>query len=106
MTPWTRDLNFGAAILDLGLWALLIGSRQKDRKLLLVTGALGHSVHWRCDWPGLARYVTDRSWLLAGDFVVLTNLARHLHLVAGISRPDAEPSITSPNQDGHRFAGN
>ena len=41
MTPWTRDLNFGAAVLDLGLWALLISSRQKDYKLLLVTGALG-----------------------------------------------------------------
>src|ERR1035437_1763798 len=41
MTRWTRDLNFCAAILDLGLWALLIGSRQKNYKLLLITGALG-----------------------------------------------------------------
>src|ERR1035437_1262139 len=41
MTRWTRDLNFCAAILDLGLWALLIGSRQKEYKLLLITGALG-----------------------------------------------------------------
>ncbi len=45
MTPWTRDLNFGAAILDMGLWALLIGSQRKDRKLLLVTGATWHSIH-------------------------------------------------------------
>src|ERR1035441_967121 len=37
MTRWTRDLNFCAAVLDLGLWALLIGSRRKDYKLLLVT---------------------------------------------------------------------
>jgi hypothetical protein len=41
MTPWTRDLNFAAAILDLALWALLIGSRQKDHRLLLLSGALG-----------------------------------------------------------------
>jgi hypothetical protein len=41
MTPWTRDLNFCAALLDLALWALLIASRQKDQRLLLLSGALG-----------------------------------------------------------------
>jgi hypothetical protein len=41
MTPWTRDLNSCAAILDLGLWAMLIRSREKDYRLLMVSGALG-----------------------------------------------------------------
>ena len=41
MTPWTRDLNFTSAILDLGLWALLIGSRSHDHRMLLLSGALG-----------------------------------------------------------------
>lgn len=41
MTPWTRDLNFSAAILDLALWTLLIASREKDHRLLLLSGALG-----------------------------------------------------------------
>lgn len=41
ITPWTRDLSFGSAILDLGLWALLISSRRGDRRLLLISGALG-----------------------------------------------------------------
>jgi hypothetical protein len=41
MTPWTRDLNFCSAILDLGLWALLIGSRTRDHQMLLLSGALG-----------------------------------------------------------------
>lgn len=41
MTPWTRDLNFAAAILDLALWAMLIASREKDHRLLLLSGALG-----------------------------------------------------------------
>jgi len=41
MTPWTRDLNFCSAILDLALWALLIGSREKDHRLLLLSGGLG-----------------------------------------------------------------
>ena len=41
MTPWTRDLNFCSVILDLGLWALLIGSRSRDRQVLLLSGGLG-----------------------------------------------------------------
>jgi hypothetical protein len=41
MTPWTRDLGLCATILDLALWMMLIGSRKSDRRLLLVSGALG-----------------------------------------------------------------
>ena len=41
MTPWMRDLNFCAAILDLALWSMLIASREKDHRLLLLSGALG-----------------------------------------------------------------
>ena len=41
MTPWTRDLNFCSAILDMALWALLIASREKDHRLLLLSGGLG-----------------------------------------------------------------
>jgi hypothetical protein len=41
MTAWTSNLNFCAAILDLGLWAMLIGSRAKDFRLLMFSGALG-----------------------------------------------------------------
>src|SRR5947209_3721244 len=41
MTPWTRELNFCAAVLDLGLWALLIAARRKDHRLLVLSGALG-----------------------------------------------------------------
>jgi len=41
MNPWLRNLNFSAAILDLGLWALLIGARHKEYRLLMVSGALG-----------------------------------------------------------------
>jgi hypothetical protein len=41
MTPWIRDLNFCSAIFDLALWALLIASREKDHRLLLLSGGLG-----------------------------------------------------------------
>jgi hypothetical protein len=38
---WTRDLSFFSEILDLGLWGLLLSTRGRDPKLLLVTGGLG-----------------------------------------------------------------
>lgn len=41
VVPWSRDLNFCSAVLDLGLWTLLISSRQKDSRLLLISGGLG-----------------------------------------------------------------
>jgi len=42
MALWIRDLNFfGSAVLDLALWALLLWSRSKDSRLLLVSGGLG-----------------------------------------------------------------
>jgi hypothetical protein len=41
MTPWTSELHFCAAVLDLGLWAMLIGVRRRDRRLLVLSGALG-----------------------------------------------------------------
>jgi fermentation-respiration switch protein FrsA (DUF1100 family) len=41
MAFWTRDLTFSSAILDLALWALLLASRIKDTRLLLVSGGLG-----------------------------------------------------------------
>ena len=40
MTPWSRDINFVSAVLDLALWAMLIASRQKDRCLLMLAAAL------------------------------------------------------------------
>jgi len=41
MTPWARDLNFGSAILDVALWAMLIAKRRKDSRVLMLSGALG-----------------------------------------------------------------
>ena len=41
MTPWTRDLNFCAALLDLVLWGLLLSSRKREPTLLLLTGGMG-----------------------------------------------------------------
>lgn len=40
-TAWTRDLRVCAAVLDLALWAMLIVSREKDNRLLMLSCALG-----------------------------------------------------------------
>jgi hypothetical protein len=73
MTPWTRDLNFGASLLDLGLWAVLLSSREKDYRLLMVAGGLG--IQFTGGAIGQAvRDMTNLS-LLATDLTYLTNLA-------------------------------
>ena len=91
MTPWTRDLNFCAAILDLGLWALLISSRQKDYKLLLVTGALGIQFTGGAVGQSL-RYMAPAIVAAASDFMMITNLARIYIWWQAFRQPKTLPS--------------
>ena len=73
ITAWLRYLNFCAAILDLGLWALLIGARRKDYKLLMVSGALG--IQFTVGAIGQAlRQLSDSGAELVGYFISLSNL--------------------------------
>ncbi len=72
MTPWTRDLSFGAAILDLILWAILIQSREKDYRLLMVSGALGVQFAGRAMGESLREM--SRS-TVPGIMIMLANLA-------------------------------
>jgi len=75
LTPWTRDLNFYAAILAMGLWVLLIGSRQKDRKLLLITGGLGLQLTGGAIGQAL-RDMSPTIVAAGSDFLMLTSVAR------------------------------
>jgi|SRR4051794_37015155 hypothetical protein len=75
MTRITRDLNFCAAILDVGLWMLLIGSRQKDYKLLMISGALGLQFTAGAIGHSL-RDMSPQIVTLAGDFTVVVNTLR------------------------------
>jgi hypothetical protein len=81
MTPWTRDVNFGAAIVDLILWGLLLSSRKKDHTLLLLVGGIGISfagdaisdairsialqMHVKLIWDSASVFsgFTDAAWL-------------------------------------------
>jgi len=93
MTRWTRDLNFCAAILDFGLWALLVGSRQKDHKLLLVTGALGIQFTGGAIGQAL-RDMSPAIVTAAGDFTVITALTRvYLWWQAFRGKPKTLPPV-------------
>jgi hypothetical protein len=74
MTPWMRDLNFGAAMLDLGLWAVLVASREKDYRVLMVAGGLG--IQFTGGAMGQAfRDLSPAAAQVVGDIMYLTNLA-------------------------------
>jgi len=74
MTPWVRDIDFAAAVLDLGLWTLLLASRHKDNQLLLLSGGLGIQFAGEAIGQSLRHLFP---WFLSpGDLVgMLTNLA-------------------------------
>ncbi len=92
MTPWTRDLNFFVAILDLAIWALIIASQHKDRKLLLATGGLGIQFTGTAIGQALRDMSPDdRGYRrrFRGTYQPRTSL----HLVAGLSRPRKACSV-------------
>jgi hypothetical protein len=68
MTLWSRDLNFTSAVLDLALWAMLLGSQKRETRLLLLSGGLG------IQFTGEAIGQSVREWLpwalSPGDIIV------------------------------------
>ncbi len=81
MTAWfnhtSQMLNFGAAILNLGLWTALLGSAQRDRKLLTVSAGFGVMATGVAVSFGLRVLVPQHSALSAGlsQIFVLSHLA-------------------------------
>jgi hypothetical protein len=75
MTLWLRDLNFSSAILDLALWALLLGARKKDFQLLMLSGGFG--VQFTGEAIGQSLRSILHSWSFSpGDvLILLANLA-------------------------------
>jgi hypothetical protein len=69
MTLWSRDLNFTSAVLDLALWAMLLGSRKRETRLLLLSGGMG------IQFTGEAIGQSMREWLpwafSPGDMLIL-----------------------------------
>jgi hypothetical protein len=73
MTLWVRDLDFSAAVLDLMLWALLLGARQRNSQLLMLSGGLG--IQFTGEAIGQSLRYLIRWQLSPGDIIdLLTNL--------------------------------
>jgi len=77
MTFWSRDLNFGAAVLDMLLWAMLIAKRQKDSRLLMLSAGLGIMFAGEAIGQSVRNLATHHSAItLPGSILVmLTSLA-------------------------------
>ena len=94
ITPWLRNLNFCAAILDLGLWALLIGARRKDYRLLMVSGALG--IQFTGGAIGQAvRQLSHSSAQVTGYFISLSGLIC-LYIIWQAFRTPTPPADSRP----------
>jgi hypothetical protein len=75
MTPWTRDLNFCSAILDLALWSILIASREKNRRLLLLSGSLGIQFTTEAIGEAIRAISGARGVVVGNVLMVVANLA-------------------------------
>jgi len=96
MTPWTRDMYFAAAVLDLGLWAMLIQSREKDRRLLMVSGALGIQFTTAAIGQAL-REITHAAVSFTAVLITLGSLACIYIWWQAFRQPAPRPSAKFPN---------
>jgi hypothetical protein len=73
----SQMLNFGAALLNLGLWTALLGSHKRDRTLLTVSAGFGILATGAAISFGLRRLIHTPgiAYATAGDIFVFANLA-------------------------------
>jgi len=100
-TPWfdgtSQLLNFGAAIMNLGLWTALIGTKRRDPLLLTVSAGLGVAVTGAAIAFGLRRFtpILSTPQQLANLFKTITYLAS-VAIWCWAFRPAARRSPTPP----------
>ena len=100
-TPWfdgtSQLLNFGGAIMNLGLWTALIGTKKRDPLLLKVSAGLGVLVTGAAIAFGLRRFTTPGSTpqQLANLFKTLTYLVS-VAIWCWAFRPAARKTPTPP----------
>jgi hypothetical protein len=89
-------LNFGAAVMNLGLWSALVMTRQRDRQLLTVSAGLGIAV------AGAALTLGVRQFTSQGD--VLREITDSVHRLSQVASPliwcwafrPAKPNVSMP----------
>jgi hypothetical protein len=90
-------LNFGGAIMNLGLWTALIGTKKRDPVLLTVSAGLGVAVTGAAIAFGLRRFTPPggTTQQLANLFKIVTYLAS-VAIWCWAFRPAARKSPTPP----------
>jgi hypothetical protein len=100
MTPWTRDLNVCAEILDLTLWAMLLARRDRDHRLLMLSGALG--IKFTGEAIGAAlRHVADlrnqsRTFLALGAAIGMVSYIIFLYVLLQTFKPQQAAKKEKP----------
>jgi hypothetical protein len=100
-TSWfdgtSQLLNFGAAIMNLGLWTALIGTKKRDPLLLTVSAGLGVAVTGAAIAYGLRRFTppTSTPQQLANLFKTLTYLTS-VGIWCWAFRPSAKKAPAPP----------
>jgi hypothetical protein len=96
-------LNFGAAILNLGLWTALLGSRKRDPQLMMVSAGFGIIATGAAISFGLRRlvHIHGAAWTAANFVFVAAYLLGSLilcraFLPVGIFRKKADPDKRKP----------
>jgi len=83
-TPWPKAswfnstselLNFGAAIVNLGLWAALLANRQRDRQFVAVSIRIGVLVTGTAFSYGLRHFISPENRSIPDLFLMLVQLA-------------------------------
>ncbi len=69
MTAVIRNMSFGAAILNLGLWAALIQRKNRDPQILLLSGGLG--LQMTGEAMGHSLRMISRTFLTFGNVVLV-----------------------------------
>lgn len=71
----SQMLNFGATLMNLALWTVLIGLRRKDPQLLLVSVGVGIAVTGASVSYGLRQFLARDLYWLPNLFLILTHVA-------------------------------
>lgn len=99
-------LNFGAALLNLGLWTALLGSRKRDTKLLTVSAAFGIMATGAAISFGLRRLLIHSpgaAYTAASDVFVFAHLAGAL-ILCWAFRPVRRQTPAGPDTDHRRLS--
>ncbi len=111
MSAVIRNMSFSAAILNLGLWAALIRTKQRDSRILMISGGLGLQITGEAMGHSLRNlWQISRVYVTAGNSVLI--LAHLLCLLVwwqafrnSPQRKEPEPGLQSPPFDGGKTSG-